>query len=437
MARNLLKLLMGALFCALSAGAARADGAVYAMTNAVGNNQILVYHRAADGTLTYVQTIATGGGGSGAQLAPPIDSLGSQASLVLDKEHNLLFAANTDSQAENTQDCNEGSITAFVVLPDGTLSFGDRIRSRGLFPNSLTVTTTEDGRHILYVLNAGGPGASPSCGIGPNIVGFTVNRLGFMTALSGSKRRINPGALNGTGSGEDCPVGGFPQPAFDCGRNPPAFPRSAAQVRFTPDGTRLLVTVKGTNSIYVFPVRFNGRTGAPTIFQAPGPALPTYFGFTFDRHENLLVTEAFGASPTIPAPAAGAVSSFRVTPADALHQISTSVGDGGTAACWIALEPRNGRYAYVSNNLSDSLSSYVVGRNGRLTLLNPLAASVKGPNDMAVLTERGHGSFLYVLDSTEGTVVAFQVNLADGSLAPLQTVGGLPVDDAAQGLAAY
>ena len=47
------------------AGTAWADGAVYAMTNALGYNQVLVVHRSSDGTLSSapVQTIATGGGG--------------------------------------------------------------------------------------------------------------------------------------------------------------------------------------------------------------------------------------------------------------------------------------------------------------------------------------------------------------------------------------
>lgn len=57
------------LFCLLLTSGARADGAVYAMSNALGNNEVLVYHRAADGSLTLAQTVATGGGGSGLQLA--------------------------------------------------------------------------------------------------------------------------------------------------------------------------------------------------------------------------------------------------------------------------------------------------------------------------------------------------------------------------------
>jgi len=70
------------------APSALADGAVYAMTNhlsSAGGNNILVYHRASDGTLSLIQTIATTGGGSGTQL-DPTDSLGCQVSLILDED---------------------------------------------------------------------------------------------------------------------------------------------------------------------------------------------------------------------------------------------------------------------------------------------------------------------------------------------------------------
>ncbi len=444
MARDITKLLMCALCCAFSAPAAWADGsmypttgAVYAMTNAVGNNQILAYQRGRDGTLTLMQTIKTKGGGSGAQLSAP-NSLGSQGSLILDDQHHLLFAVNTETLAENSQDCQAGTVTSFVVASNGRLRFADRVMSGGLFPNSLAVKKIddrEDQGDLLYVLNSGGPGSSPFCGASPNITGFTVNSDGQMSLLAGSVQSIiDPGPLDGTGTGVNCPVSGFATPSFDCGRNPPAFPRSPAQVRFTPDGARLIVTVKGTNKIYVFPV---GENGAPMVTQAPGPALPTYFGFTFDKLGRLILTEAFGQATSIPASAAGAVSSFTITAAGALEQISASVGDGGTAACWVALEPVTGRYAYVSNNLSNNLSSYSVGNDGRVTLLAATAAAATGPNDLAVVGAAGHASFLYVLNSGAGTIGAFQVNLGSGSLTPLSAVGGLPIDDGAGGLAAY
>ena len=51
MLRNLVTVSMLALLSALPAATAWADGAVYAMTNALDDNQVLVYHRASDGNL--------------------------------------------------------------------------------------------------------------------------------------------------------------------------------------------------------------------------------------------------------------------------------------------------------------------------------------------------------------------------------------------------
>jgi 6-phosphogluconolactonase len=455
MARNVVKLSLGILFCSLTACVAWADGAVYAMTNAIGNNQVLVFHRATNGNLTPtpVQTIATGGGGSGLQLSA-VDSLGSAGSMQLDGERKLLFVANTESAAGNNgmgsynSDCNQGTITSFLVASDGTLTFADRIFSRGLFPNSLTVKTQRRGRgDLLYVLNAGGGATAcneqPATASQPNITGFTVDSAGNMTPI-GAVQTIEPGPSAGTG--QNCPdaagfatLTGAPAADFGCGLNPPAFPRSAAQVRFTPKGNQLIVTVKGTNTIYVFPVDESGVAGNPNITQPSGPALPTFFAFTFDTNEHLLIAETFGAATSIPMGAAGAVSSFDVTRNGDLGSISSHVGDGGTAACWIVLEPATGMYAYVSNNLSASISSYSVASNGQVTLLSANAANPPGPNDLAAV-EEGGVSFLYTIASGSGAVLAYQINVTTGALSGLtgsNVFPGYPGTSYPQGIAAF
>ena len=464
----MIAVLLCVLFSSWSTGIARADGAVYTMTNALGNNEINVYHRDINGNLNLVQTIATGGGGSGLQLAG-VDSLGSAGSLQLDGVHHLLFAANAESAAENNgagaynTDCQQGTITSFQVASDVTLTFADRIFSRGLFPNSLTVQEMESkgrepkGREskekepeqdLLYVLNAGGPEPPAVCHLqpdtanAPNITGFLVDQVGRMEPLD-STQPINPGPASAT-SGVSCTsataagfsgLTGAPAADFQCGLNPPSFVRSPAQIGFRPDGKQLVVTVKGTNTIYVFSVEKDGKATTPKTMQAPGPALPTYFGFTFSRRQDLLVTETFGSSTSIPKGGAGAVSSFSSNTVGDLLPISSDVGDGGTAACWIALEPVTGRFAYVSNNLSASISSYTVGNNGIVTLLNGTAASGSGPNDLATAQENG-ASFLYVLDAGTGTVGAYHIN-GDGSLTAVTGGGGLPAGRSAQGLAAF
>lgn len=460
---------LAALLCC-SPAAAWADGAVYAMTNALGNNEVLVYHRAANGNLSLAQTIATGGGGSGLQLAG-VDSLGSAGSIQLDAGHHFLFVVNTETAAENNgtgaynTDCQQGTITSFRIASDGTLTFADRAFSGGLFPNSLTVKTLrrsqdagdqqDDGASnttdplvdLLYVLNAGGPQPPAICHLTPdtantpNVTGFRVDTAGHLIPLD-LTQPIDAGPASAA-TGVSCTAAaaagfagltGAPAADFQCGLNPPSFVRSPAQLRFSPNGTQLVVTVKGTNAIYVFPVNRDGTAGTPTITQSSG-ALPTYFGMAFDRRGDLLVSELFGSSFVIPVGARGAVSSFTITTDGHLVPISSDIADGGTAACWIALEPITGKFAYVSNNLSASLSSYTVSTGGSLTLLNGTAGSGDGPGDLATAVE-GTVSFLYVVDAGTGTVGAFRIN-GDGSLTAITGGGGLPVGRSAQGLAAY
>jgi 6-phosphogluconolactonase (cycloisomerase 2 family) len=465
-----IKLAACMLFCALASGAAWADGAVYAMTNALDNNQVLVFHRGADGKLSLVQTAPTGGGGSGLQLAG-VDSLGSAGSLQLDEGHHLLFVVNTESAAENNgagaynTDCRQGTITSFRVAADGTLTFADRVFSGGLFPNSLAVTRNRHGDRdddrddrddhergdLVYVLNAGGPEVPicrlvPDTANTPNITGFKVDKAGHMIPVD-STQPIDPGPATGAAGGVSCTAAsaagfagltGAPAADFQCGLNPPSFPRSPAQILFSPEGRQLVVTVKGTNAIYVFPVHRDGALEAPTITQAPGPALPTFFGIAFDREGDLLVAEVFGDATSIPAGAKGSVSTFAVTGSGHLLPISSHVADGGTAALAIVVEPARGRFAYVSNNLSASISSYTVAHNGTVALLSGNAAVGSGPNDLATAHERDTGaSFLYVIDAGTGTVGAFQIDPATGALTAITGGGGLPLNRAAQGLAAF
>jgi 6-phosphogluconolactonase len=431
-----------------------ADGTVYAMTNQLtgdGGNNILVYHRASDGTLTLIQTIATTGGGSGVQIAG-FDSLGSQGGVVLDQPHQHLFAVNTETGASNTQDCDTGTISSFLVGKDGMLTFADKASSGGLFPDSLTVKG-----NTLYVLNAGGPGTTLPCGIGPNITGFRVNpKNGHLSPIADSTQPIDPGTTWTVGTvpamGLDCsgisPGDGAPPFAaavLFCGKNPPAFPRSAGQVGFTPDGGSLIVTVKGPNMIYVFPLNADGTPGTPTVFTAPtgtapmgGTYIPTYFGFNFDTLGNLIVSEAFGTATELPTGGAGAVSSYAIGLGGVLTPITTTVANGQGTPCWVAIDPITRGYAYISNNASPTLSSYTIGADGSLTLLAAVAATVTAPNDLAVAKDKGN-AFLYVNDSGAGKVGAWKIN-RNGSLTVIGPAGGysgLPVNTGAQGLAAY
>ena len=350
-------------------------GAVYAMTNQPDGNAIAAFSRASDGTLTLVGTFPTGGLGTG---GPP-DPLRSQGSLILAghepgarvaaRANQLLFAVNAGS--------NEISVLA---VERGGLGLADKVPSGGVRPTSLTLH-----QKLLYVLNAGSG----------TITGFTVSPRGQLTPLPGSTRPITGGAA-----------------------------ADPAQVEFSPDGRLLVVTGKMTNVIDTYTVGRDGLASGPH----PNPSHGlTPFGFAFDNHGNLIVSEAFGGAPN-----QGAMSSYAVSRAGLLTVVSGSVRDFQTAACWVVITD-DGHYAYTTNTGSSSVSSYRVGADGALTLLETVAATTdpgSAPIDMALSS----GSrYLYVLNDVTGTIDVFGVR-PDGGLTPLPGVGGLPPN--AQGIAA-
>jgi 6-phosphogluconolactonase len=286
--------------------------------------------------------------------------LGNQEALVL--ERKLLFAVNPGSD----------SISSFRVR-GSELELIDTDPSGGDQPISLAA---DDGR--LYVLNAGGAG---------NISGHTVSRHGALSPLVGSTR-----PLSGSGTGP-------------------------AQVSFAPDGERLVVTEKNTNLIDVYEV--DDDTG---LASGPNPqpsAGQTPFGFGFDKHGRLIVSEAFGGAPD-----ASAVSSYAFDDG-VLDRITASAPTTETAACWIVVTD-NGRFTYTSNTGSASISGYRIGRDGELSLLDAdgrTAITGPGPIDMAL--SRG-SRFLYSLNSGDGTISGFSVG-ASGDLTPIGGATGLPL----------
>lgn len=288
--------------------------------------------------------------------------LGSQGALALTKNGRWLFAVNAGS--------NE--ISAFKVTNRG-LSLVSRIGSGGTAPISLTVN-----ENLLYVLNAGGTG---------NITGFRVGANGILAAVPNSTRPLSSASAGG------------------------------AEVSFDRDGELLVVTEKATNSISTYRVREDLPVG-PAVHPSSGK---TPFGFDFDRHNNLLVSEAFGG-----APGASAISSYDLgDESGSLQSVSASVPAKQTAACWVALA-RHGKYAYVTNTGSGSITGFRVDRNGGLAPLNAdgvTGTTLGNPIDAAVAKD---GQSLFVLTPKTGAIVAFSVQ-ADGSVRNLGSAPGAPL----------
>ena len=332
-------------------------GAVYALTNQVGGNAVAVFARGADGRLTAAGTVSTGGTGTGA-------SLGSQSAVTLSDDGRWLFAVNAGSN----------DVSVFSVSPAG-LALASRTASGGTLPISLTVHG-----NVLYVLNAGGTG---------NISGFAVGTSGALTAIAGATL-----ALSGSNVGP-------------------------AQVSFSPDGRRLVVTEKNTNQLDLYAVDANGVASGPITTASAGG---TPFGFSFGLRNELFVSEATGSASSYELDATGSVS--LVSGAVLTHQ---------GAPCW-AVVTNDGRIGFTGNG-AGSVSAFTIAPDGAISLVDANGGTAligAGINDIAL----SHNSrYLYVLQTGGAQAIhAFRVE-ADGHLTPLGPIAGLP--NGTRGLAAF
>jgi 6-phosphogluconolactonase (cycloisomerase 2 family) len=366
------------------------EGRVYVLTNQAPANTVTVLHRAADGTLTRIQEVLTGGSGSGPGPRPPQfppgpgpDPLNSADAITLTQDGRFLLAVNPRSN----------DVSVLAVTEEG-LRLVDKAPTQGIFPVSVTT------RHgLVYVVNQG---QSPTNSVtGPaSITGFFLDHKGRLTAIPHSTRTIGEsGAAPG-------------------------------KVSITPDGDLLVVAETIASFIDVFRLQEDGRTGALTRFPSNNR---TPLAIAFTHHRIMAITEGNMLSAQTGTPNGSSTSTYRITDDETLEPISKAVPNFQTSNCWVRFTP-DGRYAYTGNTGSGSVSSYSVSPRGELTLLAAVAGNTGGfasvPIDLDITRD---GKFLYVIASFIGTVQGFRIE-EDGSLTHVSSIEGFPVS--AQGIVA-
>jgi 6-phosphogluconolactonase (cycloisomerase 2 family) len=301
--------------------------------------------------------------------------LGNQGGVRLSADNRLLLVVNAGSN----------DVSVFEVNHDGIV-LRDRANSGGARPISVTLS----GR-LVYVLNAGG-----RVGGTDNVTGFRLSRSGELIAIPGSSRGLS------------------------------AADTDPAQVELSRDGNDLVVTEKMTNLIDVFSVNDSGMLGARTPYVSAGP---TPFGFAFGKRGQFFVTEAAGGAPN-----ASSVSSYHLPRSGPLEVVSAAVPTTETAACWAAVSG-DGRFVYVTNTGSGSISGFSIRPNGRIALLDADGVTAStGPGSMPIdLAFSAGDRFLYALNSGTQSISTFRAR-DHGELAPAGTTTGLPAG--ANGLAA-
>ena len=315
-----------------------AVGHVYVLdNNLTGTNSITIFARTADGALHAEATTPIGGLGS---VTAFLD--GTQGSLIRTPNGSRLFAVDAGSDQISVLDTDDdGGLRLRGVFPSG-----------GAGPVSLSY---HDG--LLYVLNAANPGTVPT-NASANVAGFRVDGWGGLHPIPGATKPLSTA---------------HPNPA---------------QVQLSPDGRELIVTEKSNNLIDLYRVAGDGSLSGPTTV----PSVGNYpFGIAFDPthlHE-LLVDDGFS----------GAVTAYQQFDMQ-LRLVDGPVPDFGVAPCWIVITG-DGRFAYVSNADSFSISGYRIHSNATISLLDPNGVTATTPRDTFPIEEAlsRDSQFLYVLDS--------------------------------------
>ena len=328
-----------------------AGGAVFVQTNEEEGNQVLAFRRDPDGQLTGPDPQPTGGRGDG------VPHLASQGSVVLTADQEHLLVTNAGSDDVSVFSVRDGDLALVATLPSG-----------GRAPKSVA-----EHAGLVYVLNAGSA----------SLAGFRLAD-GRLERLADSRRDL----------------GGDADPA---------------QVGFTPDGSSIVVTERGTNSIAVYPVDEHGRLGDAAMVQSSGP---TPYGFAFAGDGTLVVTEAFGAEK-----GKAAASSYRLV-GTTVEPVSRSVGNGRSEICW-AVATADGRYAFTTNFADGAVSCYGIADDGSIALEDPVAGTaVEGEPGLRDEELTRDGRFLYAIDTGAREIVGWAV--AGGRLSPLGSWDGLP-----------
>jgi 6-phosphogluconolactonase (cycloisomerase 2 family) len=348
-----LVLALGALATVAGTASASPGGrTVFVLNDNPAGNQVVAYDADATGALHQAGVYSTGGLG-GILAGSVVDHTASQGALAYDPTHNLLLAS------------NPGSSTISVFRANGDkLALTQQIDSGGTFPVSIAAR-----EGVIYVLNALDGGS---------IQGFRAVGQ-HLFPLAGSHRDLGLGTTAAS-----------------------PFTATPGQVAFSPTGSQLLVTTKGSgNAIDVFAVDGNGVVSASPTVNVDVGAVP--FAVAFDPNGDLAVAEA----------GTNSVATFSLA-GDGTISLLDRAATGQAATCWVTA---TGSFLYASNAGSGSVTGYAAGASGSLANLGNTTAAAGTVDSSAT----PGGAFLYVQTGAAGAVYGYRVG-SDGSLTPVGSV---------------
>jgi 6-phosphogluconolactonase len=349
-------------------GAKGGAGWVVTATNNPKGNAVWVYKRGADGKLTQVGSVPTGGKGIASEPPFGFPIVDSSGSIATTPDGKLVFVVNAGSN----------SVTSFRVTSSG-LHRVSVASTHGKLPISVASSG-----NLLYVVNE----------ISQNIYGWTFTPSGVLHPIAGSNQKLT--AVTPKGKKDKVGV--------------------AAAIGFTADGKVIAVTQRGLPRHYgeidTFVLKPGGAAGPSHAFATKGVENP--FGFSAVGKYLLVSNAGFVATPSgaMPNPAdftqfTGTVATYKVTPNGKVTFVSNAAS-GGRAACWLIIT-KDGKTAVTTNTLSSgvpptgggptsgkgAVASLSVSPSGHLHLLKQADTSPGFPGDEAFSHD---DKYLYVVD---------------------------------------
>ena len=394
-------------------------GHLYMQTNEV-RNKVVHYSRAADGKLTEVARVLTGGAGSGpfkpisGQESAP-NAFEGAASVILSPDRRFLFATNG----------GDNSVSSFAVAQDGKLTLldckptGNLIEGKSGTAKSLAFSASKG---ILYVLHSFGP---------DHLRLMSVDGQGKLMA------RKERHTVNTPDKDDRIPTMAVLSPDGKFLVVGTTFDRPIAHVGVYPDGSPILwvpqpdktYRVIASNApdpdgLIVFPVREDGTLGTG-MFQDGKAGSPFYIAFLKSRPDTLIIGYAVGDGCSMAT--INAEGKLSVGP---LVKIDTGPGLP-SELCWLGVSPDD-RFVFATNFGYSYVSSYRINGKGLEIAKDPACAKVpgdgsarglnttvtSGPADNWVSPD---GAFLYQIYGNAAKLIGYATQ-PDGALTEVTRV---------------
>jgi 6-phosphogluconolactonase (cycloisomerase 2 family) len=344
------------------------SGHLYMQTNEV-RNVVIHYHRAADGTISEVERVATGGAGSGTfkpisgQESAPNAFEGAN-SVILTPDHQFLFTTNG----------GDNSVSSFSVGQDGKLTLVDAKRTGNVVDGrsgTAKALNYSPSHNTLFVLHGFGPdhirlmSVDADGRLTARPEGYTINvpdkprRVATMASLTADEKFL----VVGTTFDEPANTNPDGSPILWVEKN--GQPHSVASNAPDPDG------------LIVFPVGAYGTLGEG-IFQDGGGGSPWNIQFLHHRPDHFVLGYAVADGLSI-----GTIDENGTVTTGPVVKVDTSPGLP-SELCWASVTPDD-QLVFATNFGYSYVTSYRIDGNVLSVAQDPACPKVPGDGTFRAL----------------------------------------------------